>query len=679
MSEHVSEGTFLWSPPAAFAEGSNIAAYMRWLAARGIRHETYDELRRWSVGDPDAFWASVWDYFAIESSQPYARVRTAEPMPKTRWFPGARVNYAEHMLRPGALRDDDVAIEHRSEARATGTLSWGQLTAAVHAAATALRVHGIGPGDRVVAYMPNIVETVIAMLATTAIGAVWASAAPEFGARFVIERFGQIEPKAIFVADGYRFGGKSFDRSAEVRAIIAGLPTLQLAITLPYLDPAASFDGIAIERASWSSLLDTAVPADFAYERVAADHPLWVLFSSGTTGLPKAIVHAHAGILVECYKNLGFHANLGPASTMFFYTTTGWMMWNALVSSLLLGAKIVLYDGHPALPAPDVLWQIIAESKTTCMGSSPTFVKQMRDRALVPKASYDLSALEAVFLSGSPSTPETFTWFYESVKDDLWVTSQSGGTEFCSGLAGGVPILPVYAGEIQARVLGIDVRVWNDAGDEVIDEIGELVIAAPSPSMPLYLWNDPDDARYRATYFDRYPNVWRHGDFAKINARGGVYVYGRSDATLNRYGVRIGSAEIYRALDELPGVADALIVCLELPNGEFFMPLFVRAPAGETVDDALRKRIVAHLRERCSPRHVPDEIHGVPAVPYTLSAKKMEIPVRRILAGHDASTVVDRESLGDPTSLDWYVAFARTAPQLAPFRSPQLAPIGGTP
>jgi acetoacetyl-CoA synthetase len=517
------------------------------------------------------------------------------------------------------------------------------------------------------------------MLATTAIGAVWASAAPEFGARFVIERFGQIEPKAIFVADGYRFGGKSFDRSAEVRAIVAGLPTLQLAITLPYLDSGATFEGITIERTAWPSLLATNVPAAFAYERVAADHPLWVLFSSGTTGLPKAIVHAHAGILVESYKNLAFHANLGPASTMFFYTTTGWMMWNALVSSLLVGAKIVLYDGHPALPAPDVLWQIIAESKTTCMGSSPTFVKQMRDRALVPKASYDLSALEAVFLSGSPSTPETFTWFYECVKDDLWVTSQSGGTEFCSGLAGGVPILPVYAGEIQARVLGIDVRVWNDAGVEVVDEIGELVIVAPSPSMPLYLWNDRDDERYRATYFDRYPNAWRHGDFAKINARGGVYVYGRSDATLNRYGVRIGSAEIYRALDELPGVADALIVCLELPNGEFYMPLFVRAPAGETVDDALRKRIVAHLRERCSPRHVPDEIHGVPAVPYTLSAKKMEIPVRRILAGHDAGTVVDRESLGDPTALDWYVAFARTAPQLAPFRSPQLAPIGGTP
>ena len=673
----VTEGQHLWSPRPEFAAGSNLAQYMTWLAARGVRHDDYDALRRWSIGEPDAFWGSLWEYFDIVSAQPYDAVRTAAAMPHTRWFPGARVNYAEHMLRAAAARPNDVAVEHRGEARAAGTMTWSELDAAVRAVATALRARGVAPGDRVVAYLPNIVETLVAMLATTAIGATWASAAPEFGAQFVIDRFAQIAPAVLLVADGYRFGGKAFDRRAEVAAIAAGLPTLRFVVTLPYLDHAATFAPMSAPHVTWSSLVQTIPPGAFAYERVGENHPLWVLFSSGTTGLPKAIVHAHAGILIECYKNLAFHANLGPASTMFFYTTTGWMMWNALVSSLLVGAKIVLYDGHPALPSPDVLWEIIAETRTTCMGSSPTFVKQMRDRGSVPRAAYDLGALQSVFLSGSPSTPETFAWFYENVASDLWVTSQSGGTEFCSGLLGGVPILPVYAGEIQARTLGIDVRVWDEHGNERIDEIGELVVAAPAPSMPIFFWNDPGDERYRATYFDRYPDVWRHGDFAKINARGGAYVYGRSDATLNRYGVRIGSAELYRALDDVDGVADALIVCLELPDGGFYMPLFVRATPDYEVDDELRKRIVSHLRERCSPRHVPDEILGVPSIPYTLSAKKMEIPVRRILAGHDAARVVDRESLGDPSSLDWYVAFARTAPQLAPFRSPQLQPIGG--
>ncbi len=682
----VSEGQLLWTPSPEFAAATNVAQYMRWLGERGVPHGDYESLRRWSVSEPDAFWASIWDYFALDSTQPYERVQSGGTMPGTRWFPGARVNFAQHVLRHETIRRDEPAVLHRGELRAAAQLTWGELGTAVRAVATALRAHGIAPGDRVVAYMPNIVETLVAMLATTAIGAVWASAAPEFGANFVIDRFAQVAPKAIFVADGYRFAGKNFDRSSEVRAIVAGLPSLALVVTLPYLDPGAAFAFPGIAGAAWDAVVAAAAPAaaTFAYERMGEDQPLWILFSSGTTGLPKAIVHSHAGILVETFKNLGFHANLGPASTMFFYTTTGWMMWNALVSSLLLGAKIVLYDGHPMHPGPDLLWSLAAETRATCFGSSPTFVKQMRDRGIVPRDRFDLSALELIFLSGSPSTPESFAWLYENVKANLWVTSQSGGTEFCSGLAVGVPILPVYAGEIQARALGIDVRVWDDRGHDVVDEIGELVVAAPSPSMPLYLWNDPGDERYRATYFDRYPGVWRHGDFAKLNARGGCYVYGRSDATLNRYGVRIGSAEIYRALEELGDVADSLIVCLELPDGDFYMPLFVRAAAGVAVDDAFKARIVAQLRRRCSPRHVPDDIHGVPAIPYTLSAKKMEIPVRRILAGFDPQSVVDRQSLADPAALDWYVAFARDAPQLAQFRSPAaqqpiLTTSGGDP
>jgi acetoacetyl-CoA synthetase len=665
----VAEGELLWTPSATFAAQSNLGRYMRWLEGRGRTNADYEALRRWSVAEPDAFWSSLWDFFDVRSTQPYGRVVTGT-MPDARWFTGSRVNFTEHVLRHEAARRNEGAVLHRGEVRSPEQMTWGELGTAVRNVATALRARGIRPGDRVVSYMPNIAETVIAMLATAAIGATFASAAPEFGPRFVIERFEQIAPKAIFVADGYRFGGKAFDRSEEVRAIVAGLPTLELVVTLPYLNAVAGF-AAGGAAASWAEMVaePSGAPESFAYAEVGEEHPLWILFSSGTTGLPKAIVHSHVGILLECYKNLGFHANLGPASTMFFYTTTGWMMWNALLSSLLLGAKIVLYDGHPMYPGPDLLWSIAAESKATCFGSSPTFVKQMRDHGLVPGKRFDLAPLQSIFLSGSPSTPETFAWLYENVKPDFWVTSQSGGTEFCSGLVVGVPILPVYAGEIQARTLGIDVRVWDDAGRDLVEGIGELVVTAPSPSMPLYLWNDPGGARYRASYFDRYPGVWRHGDFAKINARGGCYVYGRSDATLNRFGVRIGSAEIYRALEELGDVADSLIVCLELPNGDFFMPLFVRPASGATLDAALKTRIVAHLRQRCSPRHVPDEIHAVPAIPYTLSSKKMEIPVRRILAGFDPTTVVDRESLADPASLDWFVRFAHDAPQLAAFRS----------
>ena len=664
----IAEGELLWTPSAAFAERSNLAVYMRRLAERGRHFADYEALRSWSVRDPNSFWASVWEFFDVRSTQPYASVRSSANMPGTRWFTGARVNYAEHVLRHEETRATEIAVIARSEARADSTLTWGELGRAVRAVATALRARGVRKGDRVAAYLPNIPETLVAMLATVSIGAVWSSAAPEFGAPFVIDRFAQLEPTVLLVVDGYRFAGKDYDRSAEARSIVAGLPGVKLVVSLAYLRPdeQMTFAGASI---AWTDLLANSGSraAEFAYEGAGEDDPLWVLFSSGTTGLPKAIVHSHAGIIVESLKNLGFHADLRPSSTMFFYTTTGWMMWNALVSSLLLGARIVLYDGHPLFPNGERLWRIAAETGTTCFGCSPTFVKLMQQNGVAPGRICDLSALESVFLSGSPSTAETFAWMYDEVGRDLWVTSQSGGTEFCSGLCVGVPILPVYAGEIQARTLGIDVQVWDDRGRPSIDEVGELVVASPAPSMPLYLLGDDDGERYRATYFDRYPGAWWHGDFAKVNARGGCYVYGRSDATLNRHGVRIGSAEIYRALDELDGVADALIVCLELPEGGFYMPLFVRTAEGVALDDALRARIAGHLRERCSPRHVPDEIVAAPAIPYTLSAKKMEVPVRRILAGADRAGVAAREALADPAVLDWYVAFARSAPQLAPF------------
>jgi acetoacetyl-CoA synthetase len=656
----VTEGELLWTPDPADAAASTVARFMRWLAAeRGRSFTTYEELRRWSVSDLDGFWCAVWEFFEVHSTQPYERVLSSREMPGAVWFAGSRVNYAEHLLRHERVAaPDEAALVHSSELRPLARMTWHELGGTVRVLATRLRALGIGPGDRVAAYMPNIPETAIAMLATTAIGAVWSSAAPEFGARTVIDRFAQIEPRLLFVADGYRFGGKDFDRANEIRAILAELPTVEHVVWLPYLDPAAA---PAIGGAvPWSSLLDgpPIAAGAFEYEHVAHDHPLWVLFSSGTTGLPKPIVHGHVGILLEHLKSTGLGQNLTPDSRMFFYTTTGWMMFNALLSALVQGASVVLYDGHPAHPTPALLWQLAADAGATSFGASPTFVQMMQKIGLVPRERFDLSALRSVLLTGSPVTPESTAWFYESVKNDLWVTSPSGGTELCAGLVGGSPLLPVYAGEIQARLLGMDVHAWNAAGEEVVDEVGELVVTSPMPSMPLRFMHDPGDARYRETYFEHFPGVWRHGDFIKINARGGCYIYGRSDSTLNRYGVRIGSAELYRAVEQMDEIADSLVVCLELAGGGFYMPLFVRLADGVPFDDALRERIVAKLRTDCSPRHVPDEIHRVDAIPYTLTGKKMEIPVRRILAGTPPEKAASREAMMQPEALDWYVDFA---------------------
>jgi acetoacetyl-CoA synthetase len=656
----MTEGELLWTPDPVEAAGSTVARFMRWLAERGQSFDTYEELRRWSVTDLDGFWAAVWDFFEVASTQPYEEVLSARVMPGAVWFRGSRVNYAEHLLRHEAVaRPGAAALIHSSELRPLARMTWHELGDAVRILATQLRALGVTPGDRVVAYLPNIPETVVAMLATTAIGAVWGSAAPEFGARTVIDRFAQIAPKVVFVADGYRFGGKDYDRAGEIRTILAELPTVEHIVWLPYLAPTAPSP---ISGAiPWQTLMDhpRVDASSFAYERVAEDHPLWVLFSSGTTGLPKPIVHGHVGTLVEHLKSTGLAQNLGPDSRMFFYTTTGWMMFNALVSALLQGASIVLYDGHPAHPTPALLWQLAADAGATCFGASPAFVQIMQKVGIVPRERFDLSHLHSVLLTGSPVTPESTAWFYDSVKDDLWVTSPSGGTELCAGLVGGSPLLPVYAGEIQTRLLGMDVHAWNDDGQDVVDEVGELVVTSPMPSMPLRFMNDPGDVRYHETYFERFPGVWRHGDFIKINARGGCYIYGRSDSTLNRHGVRIGSAEVYRAVEQLDDVADSLVVCLELAGGGFYMPLFVRVTDGAVFDEALRDRIVAKLRADCSPRHVPDEILEVQMVPYTLTGKKMEIPVRRILAGTPPEKAASREAMMDPSALDWFVEFAR--------------------
>lgn len=665
----VKEGELLWTPDEAFVRGSGLARYMGWLAAtRGLTFADYHALWRWSVAEPDAFWSSIWEHYGVLHDGSATRVTDGAPMPHTRWFPDAGVNYAEHVLRHAAqAHARHPAFHHASETRPLQTLSLTDLASQVRRVATRLRELGVQPGDRVAAYLPNVPECAVAMLAATSIGAVWSSAAIDFGVRTVVDRFQQIEPKVLIAADGYAFGGKVFDRRREVFGVAQALPSLRALVWLPNLVPGLPSDppSLPCPVLAWETLLaGPDVPPDsFRFERVGAGHPLWIVFSSGTTGLPKAIVHSHMGVLIEHLKVMHLHLDLRPGDVMFFYSTTGWMMWNLLVAALLTGASAVLYDGSPMHGGPECLWKLSAQAGATCFGGSPTFVQMMEKAGIEPGRQFDLSRLRSVLLSGAPSTPETFAWFYRCVKPDLWVTSQSGGTELCSGLVGAVPSLPVRAGEIQARMLGMPVEVWNDAGEPVVDEVGELVVTQPTPSMPIFFWNDTGGARYRESYFDHFPGVWRHGDFMRLTPHGGCYIYGRADSTLNRYGVRIGSAEIYRVVEEIGAVADSLVVCCELPGGGFFMPLFLRLREGATLDDALRAQVAERLRTLCSPRHVPDVMVAMEQIPYTLTGKKMEVPVRKILMGRPVEQAASRDSMANPAALDAYVTFAGAVPR----------------
>ncbi len=666
----VTEGEWLWSPKPEFSERAQVTQFTHWLREqRGHDFADYHALHRWSVDDIEGFWSAIWDYFDVRSDTPPEHVLQATEMFAAQWFKGARVNYAEHVLRHEAkAAPGETAIHHQTETRPLARMSWQTLGQQVRQVATQLRDLGIRPGDCVASYMPNVPETTVAMLACMAVGAVWSSTAPEFGTGTVVDRLSQIQPKLMFVCDGYRFGGRNFDRRAEVGQIVSSLPSLQQVIWLPYLEPERR-DPPVPGALPWATMLaGPEVSRDaFHYERVDHQHPLWVMFSSGTTGLPKAITHNHVGQLVEHLKLTHFHFNLSPGGVMFFYSTTGWAMYNLLVSALLSGAAIVQYDGSPVHPGLDFLWSLAANTGATNFGASPTFVQMMEKAGLRPGERFDLSALESVLVAGAPSTPETFKWFYDNVKEDLWVTSQSGGTEVGSAFVGAVPTLPVYAGEIQCRCLGMDIQAWSDDGQALVDEVGEMVCVKPFPSMPIYFWNDPQGRRYHEAYFEHFPGVWRHGDFIKINARGGCFIYGRSDSTLNRYGVRIGSAEVYRVVEQVDEVADSLVVCCELEGGHFFMPLFLQLKPGVALSDALIDKIASRLRSECSPRHVPDQMLAVSHIPYTLTGKKMEVPVRKLLMGWPLEKAASRDAMMNPDSLEWFVDFAaRRAEQAQP-------------
>jgi acetoacetyl-CoA synthetase len=646
----------LWDPPAELVERARLTEYMRWLEAeRGLSFAGYNELWRWSVDDLEGFWSSIWDFFGVRADGGYERALGSRTMPGAEWFSGTSLNYAEHVF---ADKDDDAAaILHASELRELGELSWGELRAQVAATAAGLRALGVERGDRVVAYMPNIPEAIVAFLAAASIGATWSSCSPDFGPASVIDRFAQIEPKVLFAVDGYRYGGKDFDRRETLARLQEAMPSLASTVVLPYLDPDPDLSPLR-DAVRWDDLLTSGERTELSFERVPFDHPLWVLYSSGTTGLPKAIVQSQGGILLEHLKKLHLHVDAHPGDRLFWFTTTGWMMWNFLVSGLLTRAAIMLYDGSPGHPDMGVLWDLAERAGVTMFGTSASYIAACMKDGVEPGAGRDLSRLKAVGSTGSPLSPEGFDWIYEHLGADTWLFSTSGGTDLCTAFVGGVALLPVYRGELQGRALGAAVEAWDEDGNSVIDEVGELVVTEPMPSMPVRFWGDPDGARYRASYFEHYPGVWRHGDWIEITARGTAVIYGRSDSTINRSGIRMGTSEIYRAVLGLDQIVDALVVDIPRPGTEGWMPLFVVLREGVEVDDELRKEIARRVRSQCSPRHVPDEVFPIDEVPRTLSGKVLEVPVKRILMGTPAEQAASRDSLANPAALDYFSEMA---------------------
>jgi acetoacetyl-CoA synthetase len=651
------EPEIIWRPTAAAVESSNLTAYVDWLRAeRGVDVAAYPELWRWSVTDLEAFWNSIFDYFRVEYDGQRTVALAAREMPGADWFPGVRLNWAE---RAFAGKDDDqVAILHASELRGLEEITWGELRDQVAAVAGGLRSLGVEQGDRVVAYLPNIAEATIAFLAVASIGAVWSSASPDFGAGSLIDRFAQIGPKVLICVDGYRYGGKDFDRTPVVRELQEAMPSVRHTVLLPYLDPEAtgsSGQADLGEVITWDELLASGEGSELTFERVPFDHPLWVLYSSGTTGLPKAIVQGQGGILLEQLKKMHLHIDANPGDRLFWFTTTGWMMWNFIVSGLLTEAAIVLYDGNPGFPDLGSLWDLAEKARITTFGTSAAYIAACMKAGVEPGAGRDLSRLRAVGSTGSPLAPEGFDWVHDHLAGDTWLFSTSGGTDVCTAFVGGVPTLPVYRGELQARALGCKVEAWDEDGHSVIGEVGELVITEPMPSMPLHLWGDETGERYRESYFEMFPGTWRHGDWIEITERGTAIIHGRSDSTINRGGIRIGTAEIYRAVLDSEEVLDALVVDLPKEGTDGTIELFVVLRDGATLDDELKKALARQVRGRTSPRHVPDRVRRVSQVPRTLSGKVVEVPVKRILMGADPAKVVSRDSLANPEALDYFV------------------------
>ncbi|WP_010098282.1 acetoacetate--CoA ligase [Ornithinibacillus scapharcae] len=653
----IEEGTLLWKPNKDRIHQANITTYMNWLKnKKGLDFHDYSSVWHWSVQHIESFWETIWEYFDIQSPTNYDKVLSSHKMPGAKWFEGAKVNYAEHVFRN--YKRDKTAIIHTSEIR-TGNqeVTWEKLYQDTTALQKSLKSLGVTKGDRIVAYIPNIYESVVALLATASLGAIWSSASPDFGKQSVIDRFKQIEPKVMITVDGYRYGGKIFNRMDVVEEIQRELPTLKATIAIPYLNESESFTDLN-SVTLWNQAIHD-FSDELTYEHVNFNDPLWILFSSGTTGKPKPIVHSQGGMLVEHLKALTFHTDLHENDRFFWFTTTGWMMWNYLVGGLLTGSTIILYDGNPAYPDKKMLWKFAEETKMTIFGTSASYITACMKDDFSPSNEFDLTHLKSISSTGSPLPPEGFKWCYDHVKEDLSIASISGGTDVCTAFVLGVPTLPVYAGELQCRGLGAKVESYDDQGEPQIDAVGELVLTEPFPAMPIYLWNDEDGSRMHDSYFNMYPGIWRHGDYIKITGHGTCIIYGRSDATINRGGIRIGTSEIYRAVDQIKEIDDSLIVDIPLVNGDSFVPLFVLMKDNHELTDEIVTAIRNQIRTQCSPRHVPTDVIPVNDLPRTLNGKKLEIPVKKILMGQPIDVVANKGSLSNPESLVFFEQFAK--------------------
>jgi acetoacetyl-CoA synthetase len=641
-------GKMLWEPDSAFARKTNVAAFMKWLERRGLAFSDYNELWNWSVEDLEGFWGSVWKYFDVaEADYP---VLSERRMPGARWFEGSELNFAKQVFD---RKKDGIALISKTERRAERSMTWQELEKRTSSLAANLRGMGVGVGDRVAAFLPNAPEAVVAFLACASVGAIWSCCSPDFGAPAVVDRFSQIEPKVLITADGYSYGGKWFDRTETVESIARSLTALKHTIhvrsrnkSVPLRDAVPWEDAVAGRE----------VPS---YESLPFDHPLWILYSSGTTGMPKPIVHGHGGIVLELLKQLSLHNDIRTNDRFFWFTATGWMMWNYLMGGLLHGATLVLYNGSPSFPDLDALWELVDRTQTTFMGGSAAYFSVCMKTGLKPRATHSLKKLRGIGSTGSPLSADSFEWVYSGVGEDMWLASISGGTDVCTPFVGGCPILPVYSGEIQCRCLGAKVEAFDEGGKSVVGQVGELVLTEPLPSMPLYLWGDTDGSRYRESYFSVFPGVWRHGDWIEITKRGTCIIYGRSDATIKRMGVRIGTSEIYRAVESIPEVAESMAVDLEGPGEGGKMILFIAMVPGRKFNAEVDARVRAKIRADISPRYVPDEVIEVPSVPKTLNGKKLEVPIKKVLMGGDPSMVLNRDSLSDPASVDFYVELAR--------------------
>jgi acetoacetyl-CoA synthetase len=660
----------IWTPSPERIASAGITRYLKWLAdTRDLEFADYEALWKWSVTDIEAFWASIWEFGGIRAATPYRQVLGERRMPGAKWFEGATLNYADHMLwrasRPGWK--DRPAIVFQSEIVERRVVSWGELSAQVGALTATLERLGVRRGDRVVSYMPNIPESITALLASSSIGAIWSSCAPDMGAVGVLDRFRQIEPKLLFAVDGYRYGGKDFDRRQTVRELLAQLPTVEAVIFVPYLDANARLDPQAQPAGSAAPHVlqfDEAIaqPAPCRFEPLPFDHPLWIVYSSGTTGMPKPIVHGHGGTVLEYTKGWALQSDIGEDDRFFWFTSTTWIMWNMTVSSMLAGSTVLLFDGNPGHPDLGTLWRFAERERATHFGLSPAFVTLNMKAGLRPRERFDLSSLRTIGSTGSPLTHEGYRWIYDAVHPDVLLAAISGGTDPNTAFLYACPVLPVRAGEMQCRGLGAAVYAFDDAGQPVIGEVGELVCTQPMPSMPLYFWGDTDGRRYFDSYFDVYPGAWRHGDWLRLvprpGATGGI-IYGRSDSTINRHGIRMGTSELYRVVEDFDEVADSLVVDLEYLGRDSFMALFVVLREGEQVPADLKRRLLDAIRTRLSARHVPDDVFAIPEVPRTISGKKLEVPIKKILLGQPVDKSVNRSSMGNPQSIDWFIRFAR--------------------